>query len=93
MKKIKTIQFKLNLTGDGIVNFDSNEQKWIHINNTTGLSGNRNDNVSYAKKNFYKTNKLDKDSKEILDYKIKISSDCLKKAIFCEFLRILWDFY
>ena len=82
MSKIRTIQFRLNLTGRGVVNFDSKDQKWIHINNTTGLNGSINDNVNYAKKNFYK--KLNKDGEEILDYKLKISSDCLKKNIFSE---------
>ena len=65
--KVKNIIFKLEIQGDGIVNMDSNDQKWIHngFNSILRTNGNYN-NVSFAKKNFYK----DGDS---LNFKIKIS--------------------
>lgn len=82
MSKIKTIQFKLELEGNGIVNFDSKEQKWTHNSNNTPLKYTKGDNVNYSKKNFYK--RIDSEGKEHLDYRIKISSDCLKKNIYGE---------
>lgn len=30
MKKVKNILLRLNLEGNGIVNYDSNDQKWIY---------------------------------------------------------------
>lgn len=75
-KKVKNILFKLDLNGRGIVNFDSSEQRFIyHDTNLTNMKTKHN-NTSYAKKRFYKN---DNDG---LDYKISISSDCLRHYIF-----------
>ena len=78
MKKVKNILFKLKMNGEGIVNYDSADQKNQFYG--TNLKGkmdatNVNKNVSYAKKNFYG----DDDN---LSYKIKISSNCLRHGIF-----------
>lgn len=91
MKKVKSIVFELELEGQGIVNNDSTEQQnifWADYNenkvNNKDASMHRllNDvqngksNFNFAKKTFFK------DEKGRLDYKIKISSDCLRNAIF-----------
>lgn len=73
--KVKNILIKADLIGNGIVNMDSNEQKWVFNGENSHLQS-RYDNVSYAKKNFYRGS----DNK--LTYKIKISSDCLKNEMF-----------
>ncbi len=78
--KVKNVMFEFELEGKGIVNYDSNEQKYIW--NNESKSGGKNNltsiynNTSYAKKNFYR------DSSGNLTYKIKISSDAIRNAIF-----------
>jgi hypothetical protein len=74
---IKSILLKLDLQGEGIVNYDSGEQKWI-FNKKDSLRHmfHNHENVSYAKKNFYT------DENGVWSYKIKISSDCIKHNIF-----------
>jgi hypothetical protein len=78
MKKIVNIIFEADLEGQGIVNYDSVEQKQIHIDQKTSLKPENfsNNNLNYAKKNFY----IDENGK--FSWKIKISSDCLKHAMF-----------
>jgi len=73
--KVKNILFTADLIGNGVVNMDSNEQKWI-FNGTDSHLKSFHNNTSYAKKNFYTS----PDGK--LTYKLKISSDCLKKDMF-----------
>lgn len=80
MKKAKNIKFRLKINGCGVVNFDNVNQRVMY--DGTNLydkmkSGDRNsnDNISYAKKNFY-------GNKQNLSYKLKISSDCLRHQIF-----------
>lgn len=74
MKNVKSILFQLKLFGNGIVNFDSGDQKYIW-NSQKSREFSNHDNVSFAKKNWYK-----EDGE--LSYKIKISSDCLRHEIF-----------
>lgn len=69
---VKNILFRIDIDGKGIVNYDSNDQRQIHYG--TNLYD-KYENVQYAKKNFYT-----KDDK--LQYKIKISSDCIRHDIF-----------
>jgi hypothetical protein len=78
MKKVVNVLFEADLYGQGIVNMDSGDQKWIHLRENTHLrqENSRHGNTSYAKKNFYR------DSNGNLDWKLKISSDCLKKSMF-----------
>jgi len=92
MKKVKHIKFRIKLKGEGIVNFDSNNQKYMYTNfdskekkyTYTNLSDKMSPdklkykNVNYAKKHFY----TDKDGN--LQYKIAISSDALRHNIFKE---------
>ena len=78
--KVKQVNFKIELEGNGIVNYDAENQKFIW--NRESKEGNKNQFISgnsnnkYAKKHFYR--KADGS----LDYKIKISSDSLRNAIF-----------
>lgn len=77
MKTVKSILFTVELSGKGVVNFDSNDQKYMYNGtNLKSTMGTMHDNVSYAKKHFYK----DADGK--LSYKLSISSDCLRHDIF-----------
>jgi len=75
---IKNVLIKMELEGNGIVNRDSSGQKYIidafDIKNLKGHKS--NNNVLYAKKNFYK----DEDGN--VSYKIKISRDALMHDIF-----------
>jgi hypothetical protein len=82
-KKAKSIIFKFDMEGNGIVNFDSKDQKYNWNKFLKDRHPNfqykdniNNDNVNFAKKHWY-TN--DKDE---LSYKIKISSDCLRHEMF-----------
>ena len=76
MKNVKRIEFRLVIEGNGIVNFDSGDQKFIFNGTNLNKLKSRNDNVNYAKKNFYT------DDKGELTYKIKISSNSLRHQIF-----------
>lgn len=82
--KTKNILFRFNLEGRGIVNYDDSEiQKWL-INQGDKIksmlprngSGNFTKNVSLAKKSFF----LDNEGN--LDYRLKISENALRHAIF-----------
>lgn len=75
MEKVKSIFFRGTLKGQGIVNFDSNDQKFTY-RQIEENANERFDNISYSKKCFFKNpnNKL--------DYKVKISSNCLKHELF-----------
>lgn len=78
--KVKQVNFKFELEGNGIVNFDSGDQKYLW--NRESKEGNKNkftssdNNNVYAKKFYYR------DENGVLRYKIKISSDALRNAIF-----------
>jgi hypothetical protein len=78
--KIKHVNFKVEIKGNGIVNFDSGQQKFLW--NRESQNGNKNkftsanDNNNYSKKHYIRN------ENGALDYKIKISSDALRNAIF-----------
>lgn len=81
MSKVKHINFKYELEGNGIVNYDSGDQKFLwnresrdNDNKTTFTSANNNN--KYAKKVYFR------DANGKLDYKIKISFNSLRNAIF-----------
>ncbi len=77
MKKVKNLLLKVELEGNGVVNYDSNDQKWVL--KKTHLAA-YHDNVSFAKKVFTKnTNSEDKND---VDYKLKISHDCIGHDMF-----------
>lgn len=79
---IKSILFRGKIRGNGIVNFDSTDQRWIlkerFPNERSALS---HDNVKIAKHTFYKTGQTE-DGKPIWQRRLCISSDCLRNAIF-----------
>lgn len=74
---MKSILFKINLKGRGIVNFDDSNQKYkLSKSEKTKHLYHRHENVKYSKKHFYE------DEDGIMDYKIKISSSCIRKGLF-----------
>lgn len=73
---VKSILFRVELKGQGIVNFDSSDQKLMFNKLKRGYQS--HDNVNYAKKNFY----MDLDGN--YEGRIKISSNCLRHLIFHE---------
>lgn len=79
---IKSILFRGKIKGNGIVNFDSTDQRWIlkerFPNERSALS---HDNVKIAKHTFYKTGETE-DGKPIWQRKLCISSNCLRNAVF-----------
>ena len=77
---IKNILIKGELTGRGIVNFDSKEQRFTLAKH--GIFTGLNENVKLGKKVFTKTGKFKDDGNEIYDYKVKISGNCLRHSIF-----------
>ena len=80
MSKVKSILLKIELNGRGIVNYDSNDQKSLYNDYLKNLDGptdfKNTNNISFAKKNFTKS------SDGNIDYKLKISSQCLRNKIF-----------
>jgi len=77
MKKAKSILFKVELEGQGIVNYDSVNQKKLLAKTRLGSSIEyRYNNTIFAKKNLYQG------EEGKVDYKIKISSDCLRNGLF-----------
>ncbi|MGL5691373.1 MAG: hypothetical protein ACRDD8_11230 [Bacteroidales bacterium] len=85
MEKVKSIQFELSLKGRGIVNFDDNSKASTMTRYKNKVNFNdyktRNDsgaivdkaNIKIAKKVYSED-----------DYKVKISSSCLRKGIFTD---------
>ena len=83
---MKQILIKATMEGCGVVNFDDKSQGFT-LNNLGLKFGPVNDNVKYAKKYFFKKtddngNFIIKDGEFVYDYGIKISGDCIRKAIF-----------
>lgn len=77
MKKAKQILYRVKLKGQGIVNYDSNEQKHLFFGEKKLTIGHdSNENVSYSKKRW---TILPDGTKQ---YKIAISSNCLTHGIF-----------
>ena len=77
--KAKTILFRANLKGYGIVNYDGGDQKYTFNALAKNQEKSRHDNVTYAKKQWTSLNEEGKS-----DYKIIISTDCLKHELFKE---------
>lgn len=72
---MKSILFKLNLKGNGIVNFDDSSQSKLYPYGHPLFH--KHNNANYSKKVFTR-----KEDGTLDDYKIAISSACIKKAIF-----------
>lgn len=78
--RTREILFKLNLDGNGIVNFDDTAQKIFLSKNCQWQENYKNDNLKFSKKAFYK--EKDNDGNEVTKYKVKIDSTCLRHALF-----------
>lgn len=76
--KVRAILIRLILEGQGIVNFDSKDQKWIYFREESHINKRNHDGVTYAKRNFYR------DADGNLQSKLKISRDCILKSTFDE---------
>lgn len=75
---VRSILFRLGIAGNGIVNFDSTDQKFIYNGEAKSNKKTRFDNVSYGKKSFSR----DEDG-NLID-KIKISSNSIKHQLFSD---------
>lgn len=75
-KKVKTVLFRCTINGRGIVNYDSNEQRFIFYNtNLQNTMYDSNKNVKFSQKHFnFKDGKL--------SYRVAITSDTLRHGIF-----------
>jgi len=78
--KIKHVNFKVELVGNGIVNYDSGDQKYLW--NRESKAGNKNKFTSADNNNMYAKKHYFRGEDGVLDYKIKISSDAIRNAIF-----------
>lgn len=75
-KEVKSVLFETVLKGRGVVNFDDKSQKYnLRAKNINHLYDS-NDNVQYAKKEFFLNEKNE------WDYKIIISDGALRNALF-----------
>lgn len=79
---MKQVFFKLKLSGNGCVNFDDSSKQAYLLKELGIIKGKFNKNIKLAKKVISDTGKMDKYGKPIYDYKVKISSDCLRHHIF-----------
>jgi len=75
-KKVKNIQLRLKLKGFGIVNFDGDEQRHLHLFPSRLWYSNKN--ISYGKRNFYEN------ADGVVTSKNKISEACLRHSIFAK---------
>lgn len=81
MKTAKSILFRVSIAGNGVVNFDSSQQKYLwntYKGDTQEHEKCFADNVAFAKKRWYKNESGGVDTKLI------ISSGCLKHEVFSE---------
>lgn len=85
--KIKSIAFRMQLEGNGVVNFDGNEQKKILkflCGTPINDGGGQNENYKFAKKEFFELPKEEQTEYKKFGYRLKISSECLRHALFNE---------
>jgi hypothetical protein len=77
MKKAKRVIYRIKIAGQGVVNYDSGDQKFLFLGNKSLTIGfDSNENVSYAKK------RVEILPDGTLEYKLAISSNCLTHGIF-----------
>lgn len=79
----KSILIKATIEGSGIVNFDSNDQKWLW-NRQCDVEKCFHNNVSFGKGRYYPATKTDKDGNQV-DFLTKtgiISADCIRHAMY-----------
>lgn len=76
-KKVIGVNFRVSMVGRGVVNYDSAEQRFalkkFYGDVLNGTAGKSETNYKFAKKAFYAD-----------EFKIKISSDCIRRAVFEE---------
>lgn len=82
---LKSILFKGTIKGNGIVNYDAKDQKWMLKKYKFDEWGNalKFDNIKIAKHALVKTGN-DENGKPQYEVRLKISSNCLRNAIFKE---------
>ncbi len=73
--QLSTIKIQVTFKGQGIVNFDSTDQKWM-VNKSLGANVISHDNTKIAKASYTK----DADGKIVRT--LKVSSQCLRQAIY-----------
>ncbi|MBQ2408390.1 MAG: hypothetical protein II309_03050 [Bacilli bacterium] len=78
-KNVQSIEFELNLEGNGCVNFDSSEQSFF-LRESNLLKGKSYNNILFTKKNFRKNEDGE------YEYHVKVSSECLRHNIFKEYM-------
>jgi hypothetical protein len=78
--KVKQVKFKVQLEGNGISNFDSGEQKYLW--NRESKAGFKNKFTSADNNNKYAKKVYFRNEDGSLGYKVKLSSDALRNAIF-----------
>lgn len=78
-KKVKNVLLRVSLEGEGVVNYDSGDQKdmWKKIKGEY-LKHNNN---QFAKKDVYYDGK-DDNGRDLYSYKLKISANALNKALY-----------
>lgn len=83
MKKIKSIIVRATLSGNGVVQFDSKDQKYAH-NASEALVKTRNNNVNYAKACFRQIGTHPESGRPRISKTLKISADGIRHAIHAE---------
>ena len=76
---MKQILFKVVFNGNGVVNFDDSKSQKYTLSKYK-INTKLNNNTKLAKKIFFETK--DENGNPIMDYKIKVSADCLRHGIF-----------
>ncbi len=83
---MKSVIFKVDLKGRGVVNYDEvHNQKWLNLKDwpyPVDSQGKKTDNVKVAKKEFIETDEVNEKGEKVYAYKVRISSNCLRNAIF-----------
>ena len=88
MTKVKQVKFNVEFEGHGIVNYDSKEQNYLWYLESN-KNGNENKFKSNNNNNMYAKKSYSSDENDILNYKIKVSSGCVRNAIFkCDSIAI-----
>lgn len=75
-EKIQSITGEVTFYGNGVINNDSNEQKFI-LRNLGLIEGRLEDNVMFHKKNFFTENGENR-------FNYKVSHDCIRHGIFAD---------
>lgn len=80
MAKTKEILFKIKMNGRGIVNYDSQDQKFFLMKRCEYPVSLKNDNLKLGKKSFHQY--VDENGEVKCTFNAKISSNCLRHSIF-----------